>query len=51
VYRRHGGNLTNQRDVDRRSFLTVLKRSLDRRRTAGAGTVEPLSAWFEGDAP
>ena len=51
VYRRHGGNLTNQRDVDRRSFLTVLKRSLDRRRTAGAGTVEPLSVWFEGDAP
>jgi len=49
VYRRHDRNLTNRRDLDRRSFVAVLKRSLDRRRRAGAGGVEPLPAWFEAD--
>lgn len=49
VYRRHDRNLTNDRDLDRRSFVAVLKRSLDRRRRAGAESVEPLPAWFEAD--
>jgi len=49
VYRRHEGNLTNQRDLDRRSFLAVLKRSLDRRRRASAGCVQPLPDWFQTD--
>ena len=51
VYRRHDQNLTNQRDLDRRSFVSVLKRSLDRRRRAGDGSVQPLPAWFEADLP
>ncbi len=51
VYRRHDRNLTNHRDLDRRFFVEVLKRSLDRRRRAGAGSVEPLPAWFEADEP
>jgi glycosyltransferase involved in cell wall biosynthesis len=46
-YRRHEGNLTNQREVDRRFFLSTLKKSLDRRRQAGAGTVQPLEGWLE----
>jgi glycosyltransferase involved in cell wall biosynthesis len=46
VYRRHDRNLTNQRDLDRRSFAAALKRSLDRRRAAGGGSAGPLPPWF-----
>jgi len=46
LYRRHDQNLTNHAEIDRRAFATALKRSLDRRRGAGGGTVEPLPAWF-----
>lgn len=48
-YRRHGQNLTNQRETDQHYFLTALKRSIDRRRQAGDGAVQPLGHWFEDD--
>ncbi|GAB4438365.1 MAG: hypothetical protein Kow0031_20260 [Anaerolineae bacterium] len=34
-YRRHGANLTSDRDAARREFYALLKRALDRRRAAG----------------
>lgn len=50
LYRRHKANLTNQRATDQRYFLMALKRSIDRRRQAGDGTVSPLDDWFQDDS-
>ena len=49
LYRRHDQNLTNQKDLDQRFFIATLKKSLDRRRRAGGGTVQPLPPWFESE--
>jgi hypothetical protein len=35
LYRRHGGNLTNDKTLDGHYFLMALKKSLDRRRRDG----------------
>lgn len=48
-YRRHTANLTNQRATDQHYFLMALKRSIDRRRRAGNGAVQPLGSWFGDD--
>jgi len=45
LYRRHDRNLTSREDLDR-AMATMLKRSLDRRRQVGGGTVEPLPPWL-----
>lgn len=46
-YRRHGTNLTNQRATDQHYFMMALRRSIDRRRRAGNGAVQPLDDWFD----
>ena len=46
LYRRHDRNLTSQKDLDR-SLVSMLKKSLDRRRRAGGGTVQPFARWVE----
>jgi glycosyltransferase involved in cell wall biosynthesis len=46
-YRRHGGNITNRRDLDQRYFIRAVKMSLDRRRRQGNGTPRPLPPWLE----
>ena len=45
-YRRHDGNLTNQRALDRHFFLSTLKKSLDRRRRAPGGSSRDLGPWL-----
>ncbi len=45
-YRRHQDNITNQRELDRRYFMTTLKKSLDRRRSGGKGPAKSLPEWF-----
>jgi GT2 family glycosyltransferase len=50
LYRRHRTNLTRQRAVDHRYFLTALRRSIDRRRRSGDGTIAPLGDWFGQEA-
>ncbi len=47
LYRRHSGNLTNQRDLDTRSFIAVLRKSLDRRRDGSDGKIRPLPRWID----
>jgi glycosyltransferase involved in cell wall biosynthesis len=44
-YRKHGGNITNRREVDRQYMLAALKKSLDRRRRVGTAATS-LSPWF-----
>ncbi len=41
-YRRHEGNLTNNRKVDNHFLVQMLKQSLDRRRAAGGGAASSL---------
>jgi glycosyltransferase involved in cell wall biosynthesis len=46
-YRRHGHNITNAREVDRRFFLIALRKSLVRRRSAPGEVASPMPAWPE----
>jgi glycosyltransferase involved in cell wall biosynthesis len=41
-YRRHEGNLTNNRQMDNHFIMRMLKQSLDRRRAAGSGSARSL---------
>jgi len=41
-YRRHEGNLTNNRKLDNHFILQMLKQSLDRRRAAAGGSAGSL---------
>lgn len=45
-YRRHGANITNQIQVDRKYFILTLKKSLDRRRLEKEGPAKALPEWF-----
>lgn len=46
LYRRHGGNITNARQMDMRFFVRALKLSLDRRRQASGGAARALPPWL-----
>lgn len=48
-YRRHERNMTNQRDLHRSYFATVIKKALDRKRKLGNGVVKPISKCLESD--
>jgi len=49
VYRLHGQNMTQQRERADRFLSLALKRSIDRRRRMGAGSMAPLGRWFSYD--
>jgi len=50
VYRLHGGNMTHELQLDESRMMTVLKRSLDRRRAlTGAAVAPELDAWRAND--
>ncbi|MFN8024904.1 MAG: glycosyltransferase family A protein [Acidimicrobiia bacterium] len=50
VYRRHGNNMTHELKLDDSQMMTVLKRSLDRRRAlSGQRTAPELDAWRAND--
>jgi glycosyltransferase involved in cell wall biosynthesis len=47
LYRRHGNNITNDRELDTHYVLTALKKSLDRRREGSVGSAPPLPGWSD----
>jgi len=48
-YRRHDHNLTSQKELGKKYFVTALKMSLDRRRRTGKGKPIELASWYKRD--
>jgi glycosyltransferase involved in cell wall biosynthesis len=49
IYRLHGGNMTANRERADRFLPLALKRSIERRRTLGVASAEPLARWSSFD--
>ena len=46
-YRKHNTNLTLNNQIDLKYQLLAFKKSLDRRRNQGNGTIKPTKGWFD----
>lgn len=51
LYRRHEGNITNDRERGHAFFLAALKKSLDRRRAQAGLSIPPLPGWADFTNP